>query len=245
MHLAAKAGVRPSIDNPLLYQDVNVRGTQNLLEFARSRHVPHFVFGSSSSVYGVNPRVPWSEDDSVLPISPYASTKLSGELLGHVYSHLYGVRFVALRFFTVFGPRQRPDLAVHKFARLMDAGRPIPVFGDGSTRRDYTYIDDIVSGVRQALAYHGSPYEIINLGNNATVTLLDMVRALESALRTTAKIEWLPEQMGDVPQTWASLSKAAALLGYTPKTTLDDGVGRFVEWFRGVQTVPRGGASIS
>jgi UDP-glucuronate 4-epimerase len=245
VHLAAKAGVRPSIDNPLLYQDVNVRGTQNLLEFARRQHVPHFVFGSSSSVYGVNPRVPWSEDDSVLPISPYASTKLSGELLGHVYSHLYGVRFVALRFFTVFGPRQRPDLAVHKFARLMDAGRPIPVFGDGSTRRDYTYIDDIVSGVRQALAYQGSPYEIINLGNNETVTLLDMVRALESALRTTAKIEWLSEQMGDVPQTWASLSKATALLGYMPKTTLDEGVGRFVEWFRGVQTVPPGGASFS
>jgi UDP-glucuronate 4-epimerase len=242
VHLAAKAGVRPSIEDPPLYQDVNVRGTQNLLEFARRRHVPHFVFGSSSSVYGVNPRVPWSEDDSLLPISPYASTKLSGELLGHVYSYLYGVRFVALRFFTVFGPRQRPDLAVHKFARLMDAGRPIPVFGDGTTRRDYTYIDDIVSGVRQALAYRNSPYEVINLGNNQTVTLLDMVRALESALQTTAKIEWLPEQMGDVPQTWASLSKASALFGYMPKTTFDEGVRRFVEWFRGVHTVPPGGA---
>ena len=149
LHLAAMAGVRPSIERPLTYQDVNVRGTQNLLEIAARQKIPHFVFASSSSVYGVNPRVPWSEDDFVLqPISPYASTKVSGELLGHVYSHLYGIRFVALRFFTVYGPRQRPDLAIHKFAKLIAAGRSIPVFGDGSTRRDYTYVDDIVAGVR-------------------------------------------------------------------------------------------------
>ena len=178
VHLAAMAGVRPSIERPLTYQDVNVRGTQNLLEIAARLKVPHFVFASSSSVYGVNPRVPWSEDDFVLqPISPYASTKVSGELLGHVYSHLYGIRFLALRFFTVYGPRQRPDLAIHKFTRLIDGGRPIPVFGDGSTRRDYTYVDDIVAGVRAAIRYDRSQYEVINLGNNATVTLLEMIRA--------------------------------------------------------------------
>lgn len=232
VHLAAKAGVRPSIDDPLAYQDVNVRGTQNMLEVARRLKVPHFVFASSSSVYGVNPRVPWSEDDPGLrPISPYASTKVSGELLGHVYSHLYGIRFIALRLFTVFGPRQRPDLAIHKFARLISARKPIPVFGDGSTRRDYTYIDDVVRGVRAGLSYCASRYEVINVGNSETVPLLQMIQSLERALGTTAKIEWLPEQMGDVPRTWASLNKARTLLGYTPQTAFDEGVRRFVEWF--------------
>src|SRR5919108_4105804 len=162
VHLAAKAGVRPSIANPILYQDVNVRGTQNLLELARGRQIPQFVFASSGSVYGVNPNVPWREDDHGLqPISPYASTKVSGELLGHVYSHLYGMRFIALRFFTVYGPRQRPDLAIHKFARLMLAGRPIPVYGDGTTSRDYTYVDDVVQGVRAAMEYAATSYEVI------------------------------------------------------------------------------------
>jgi UDP-glucuronate 4-epimerase len=232
VHLAAKAGVRPSIEDPLTYQDVNVRGTQNLLELARRLGIPRFVFASSSSVYGVNPRVPWSEDDFVLqPISPYASTKVSGELLGHVYSHLYGIQFIALRFFTVYGPRQRPDLAIHKFARLISDQKNIPVFGDGSTRRDYTYIDDIIAGVRGALAYEGSRYEVVNLGNNQTVTLVDMIRAVEDALGVAATIDWLPEQLGDVPQTWANVEKAHTLFGYEPRTRLGDGVKRFAEWF--------------
>jgi UDP-glucuronate 4-epimerase len=232
VHLAARAGVRPSIDDPLTYQDVNVRGTQHLLELARQLKVPRFVFASSSSVYGVNPRVPWSEDDAVLqPISPYASTKVSGELLGHVYSHLYGIQFIALRFFTVYGPRQRPDLAIHKFARLLSEGKPIPVFGDGSTRRDYTFIDDIVSGIRGALVYEGSRYEVINLGNNQTVTLIEMVRALEHALGIEARLNWLAAQAGDVPQTWANIDKARVLLGYEPTTAFSEGIRSFTEWF--------------
>jgi len=232
VHLAALGGVRRSIETPLIYQDVNLRGTHNVLEAARRLKVPHLVFASSSSVYGVNPRVPWHEDDSVLkPISPYASTKVSGELLGHVYSHLYGIRFLALRVFTVYGPRQRPDLAIHKFANLIAVGRPVPVYGDGSTRRDYTYVGDLVTGIEAALRYDRSPYEVINLGNNATVTLLEMIRALEGALGMRATIDWQPEQPGDVPQTWASVAKAHDLLGYEPRTTFTEGVRRFAEWF--------------
>ncbi len=232
IHLAAKAGVRPSIEQPIAYQEVNVRGTQNLLEFARLHGNPRFVFASSSSVYGVNPRVPWSEEDFVLqPISPYASTKVSGELLGHVYSHLYGIQFLALRFFTVYGPRQRPDLAIHKFAHLITAGKPIPVFGDGSTRRDYTYVDDIVKGIRAAADYDGSRYEVINLGNNQTVTLLEMIRGLEDALGRKARNDWQPEQPGDVPQTWADVSRAGRLLGYAPTTPYAEGVRKFALWF--------------
>jgi UDP-glucuronate 4-epimerase len=240
VHLAAKAGVRPSIDDPIGYQDVNVKGTQNLLEFARERKVHRFVFASSSSVYGVNPRVPWSEEDHVLePISPYASTKVSGELLGHVYSHLHGIRFTALRLFTVYGPRQRPDLAIHKFATLMQAGKPIPVFGDGSTRRDYTFVGDIVSGIRAAMTYDRTRYEVINLGNNQTLSLTDMIAGLEAALGTTARIERLPEQPGDVPQTWANVDKARALLGFEPRTSYREGVKRFVESLVAPK-VPRG-----
>ena len=232
VHLAALGGVRRSIETPMTYQDVNLRGTHNVLEAARRLKVPHLVFASSSSVYGVNPRVPWHEDDSVLkPISPYASTKVSGELLGHVYSHLYGIRFLALRVFTVYGPRQRPDLAIHKFANLIADGRPVPVYGDGSTRRDYTYVGDLVTGIEAALRYDRSPYEVINLGNNATVTLLEMIRALEGALGMRATIDWQPEQPGDVPQTWASVAKAHDLLGYEPRTTFTEGVRRFAEWF--------------
>jgi UDP-glucuronate 4-epimerase len=236
VHLAAKAGVRPSIEDPLSYQDVNVRGTQHLLELARQWKTPQIVFASSSSVYGVNPRVPWSEEDHVLqPISPYASTKVSGELLGHVYSHLYGMRFIALRFFTVYGPRQRPDLAIHKFARLVMEGKSLPVFGDGSTRRDYTFIDDIVAGVRAAMTYEESRYEVINLGNNETLSLNDMIAGLEEALGMRATIQRLPEQPGDVPQTWANVDKAARLLGYRPGTRYAEGVSRFVEWLRSEQ----------
>jgi UDP-glucuronate 4-epimerase len=235
VHLAARAGVRPSILDPIGYQDVNVRGTQNLLEFARERRIPQFVFASSSSVYGINPRVPWSEDDHVLlPISPYASTKVSGELLGHVYSHLFGIRFVALRFFTVYGPRQRPDLAIHKFAGAIRAGKPIPVFGDGSTRRDYTFIDDIVSGIVGAMTYRKTPFEVVNLGNNATVSLDEMIGRLEEALGARAIIDRQPEQSGDVPQTWAAIDKARDLLGYAPATRFEDGIRRFVAWLEGM-----------
>ena len=191
------------------------------------------MFASSSSVYGVNPRVPWREDDAVLqPISPYASTKVSGELLGHVYAHLYGLQFIALRFFTVYGPRQRPDLAIHKFARLMLEGRPIPVFGEGGTSRDYTFIDDVVKGIRAAMAYTGSMYEVVNIGNTRTVRLSEMIAGLERALGVSARIERHPEQPGDVPQTWANIDKARSLLGYNPETPYDQGVHRFVEWLR-------------
>lgn len=234
VHLAAKAGVRPSISDPLVYQEVNVHGTQNVLELAREWQTPQFVFASSSSVYGVNPRVPWSEDDAVLlPISPYASTKVSAELLGHVYSHLYGIRFLALRFFTVYGPRQRPDLAIHKFSKLMLEGRPVPCYGDGSTRRDYTFVTDIVSGVRAAMGYDASRYEVINLGNNRTVSLAEMVETIAQCLGVKAQVERQPEQPGDVPQTWADISKAGRLLGYAPRTCFSDGIAAFTEWLRG------------
>ena len=233
LHLAARPGVRPSIIDPETSQQVNVSGTQNILELARQSGTPHVVFASSSSVYGVNPRTPWQESDYVLqPISPYASTKVSGELLGHVYSHLYGFRFIALRFFTVYGPRQRPDLAIHSFARKMLAGESIPVFGDGTTRRDYTFISDIVAGIRGAIAYDRSRYEVINLGNDRTVTLTEMIGELERALGVKARIDRQPEQPGDVPQTWASVDKAAALLGYEPKTQFSTGIDRFCAWLR-------------
>ena len=233
VHLAARAGVRPSIADPVGYQEANVGGTQRLLEFARTRGVPQFVFASSSSVYGVNPNVPWREDDSVLlPISPYAATKVSSELTGHVYSRLYGMRFVALRFFTVYGPRQRPDLAIHRFARLMLEGRPIPVYGDGSTRRDYTFVADTVQGLLAAIDYTATPYEVINLGNNHTVRLDELIAGLEQALGTKARIDRQPEQPGDVPQTWASIDKARALLGYAPTTSYAEGVQVFADWLR-------------
>jgi UDP-glucuronate 4-epimerase len=235
VHLAARAGVRPSIADPIGYQDVNVTGTQNVLEMARLLGVEQVVFASSSSVYGVNPRVPWREDDYVLqPISPYASTKVSGELLGHVYSHLYGIRFLALRFFTVYGPRQRPDLAINTFAQRILAGQPITVFGDGSTRRDYTFVEDIVSGIRAAMEYRSSSYEVINLGNNNTVTLAQMIAALERALGVGAVLEHAPEQPGDVPQTWANVDKARRLLGYEPRTRFQDGIEQFARWLDAV-----------
>jgi UDP-glucuronate 4-epimerase len=230
VHLAAKAGVRPSIADPVTYQEVNVTGTQNLLQLARDLGIPQFVFASSSSVYGINPETPWREDTEVLrPISPYASTKISGELLGHVYSHLYGIRFVALRFFTVYGPRQRPDLAIQKFARMMLEGQPIPVFGDGSSRRDYTYAGDIVDGIRQALQYDRSIYEVFNLGNDRTVTLQQMIAELEDALGCHARVDYLPTQPGDVPQTWACIEKARSLIGYNPRTSFSQGIRLFAD----------------
>ena len=233
VHLAAKAGVRPSIADPMTYQSVNVAGTQAVLEVARRRSVPQVVLASSSSVYGVSPDVPWSEEDAVLrPISPYAATKVSTELLGHVYAHLYDLRVVALRFFTVYGPRQRPDLAIHKFAKLLRAGRPITLFGDGSTRRDYTFVEDIVEGIVRAIAYDQTDFEVLNLGNNQTVRLDKLVAHLEDALNLKAPIEWLPEQPGDVPQTWADLAKARRLLGYAPQTPIEDGLARFATWLQ-------------
>ena len=234
VHLAAKAGVRPSIQTPLAYQEVNVKGTHNLLEFAKEKEIKQFVFASSSSVYGINPKVPWSESDHVLlPISPYASTKVSCELLGHTYSHLYGIRFVALRFFTVYGPRQRPDLAINKFARLMTAGDEIPMFGDGSTRRDYTFVHDIVSGIRSAIDYDASPYEVINLGNSQTVSLMEMIHTIGEVFGVEPKINQLPMQPGDVPQTYADISKAKSILSYQPQTTFKEGISAFKEWVLG------------
>lgn len=233
VHLAAKAGVRPSIENPLAYQDVNVAGTQNLLEFAKEKNIKHFVFASSSSVYGINPNVPWKENDYVLnPISPYASTKISGELLGHVYSHLYGIRFVALRFFTVFGPRQRPDLAIHLFAKKILNEEPINMFGDGSTRRDYTYVEDIVDGIVGASTYTEKPFEVFNLGNSHTVSLSQMIEVLEKKLNKKAKIIHKPEQPGDVPITYSNIEKAIDKLNYNPKTPFELGVEKFVKWLK-------------
>jgi UDP-glucuronate 4-epimerase len=238
IHMAAKAGVRPSILDPGSYQRVNIAGTQNLLELAREWRVPQFVFASSSSVYGVNPKTPWSEDDNVLlPISPYAATKVSGELFGHVYSRLYGVRFIALRFFTVFGPRQRPDLAIRKFADLILAGQPVPVYGDGSSSRDYTYVDDIVAGICAATEYRASSYEVINLGNSQPVALLEMIRAIERALNRKALLDARPEQPGDVPRTYADISKARSLLNYKPAIPFLEGIARFVNWLGSQQNL--------
>lgn len=232
VHLAARAGVRPSIEEPLLYAAVNVQGTLNLLELAREFSVRQFVFASSSSVYGINTKVPFSEEDSIArPISPYASTKAAGELLCHTYSHIYNIRCVCLRFFTVYGARQRPDLAIHKFTRLISENKPITFFGDGTTRRDYTYIDDIITGVRAAIDYDKSLYEIVNLGESRTVELSELISLLEKALNKKAIIKRLPEQIGDVPQTFADVTKARELLEYTPRTPIEIGITRFVEWF--------------
>ena len=232
VHLAARAGVRPSLERPLDYERTNVHGTFVLLEAARRYRVERFVFGSSSSVYGVNSTVPFNENDAIArPISPYAATKIAGEAACHVYSHLFGLRVVCLRFFTVYGARQRPDLAIHKFARLMREGRAIPVFGDGTTRRDYTYIDDIISGVTAALSYDQSMFEIINLGESDTVELGRLIELLEHALGRRAVIDRKPLQPGDVPVTYADISKARRLLGYDPKTKIEAGIEKFAQWF--------------
>lgn len=237
IHLAAKAGVRPSIKNPILYQDVNVSGTQTLLEFAKSRNIKQFIFASSSSVYGINENVPWNEEEKLLPISPYASTKLSGEMLGHVYSNLYGIRFLALRFFTVYGPGQRPDLAIHKFFKSILNGDPIPVYGDGSTSRDYTFVEDTVKGVIAAIDYDQSNFEIINLGNHKTVTLDQLIKAIEETCGKKAIINRMPDQPGDVPRTYADIAKAETLLNYQPSTELKAGLQTFYEWFLANQSI--------
>ena len=233
VHLAARAGVRPSLTEPRLYVETNINGTMNLLELARERGIKQFVFGSSSSVYGTNEKVPFSEDDPIFnPISPYAATKAAGELICHTYAHLHDLRIVCLRFFTVYGARQRPDLAIHKFAKLISNGKSIPVFGDGTTRRDYTYVDDIIAGVRAAIDYDRSNYEVINLGESRTVELRELITLIESALGQTAKIDRQPMQPGDVPQTFADISKARRLLNYKPQTQIEEGINRFFAWFR-------------
>lgn len=232
IHLAARAGVRPSIQNPLAYQQTNIIGTQQLLDFAVQQGIKKFVFASSSSVYGVNRNLPWNEEERLQPISPYAMTKLAGEGLGHVYSHLYQLPFVALRFFTVYGPGQRPDLAIHKFTRAIIKGAPIPVFGDGSTSRDYTFVDDIVRGIIGAIHYQGSLYEIINLGNHQTVSLQRLIETLEEVIGKKAIIDRQAEQPGDVPHTYADVAKAEQLLGYAARTELKEGLTKFHNWFR-------------
>ena len=233
IHLAARAGVRPSVVEPRLYQEVNVAGTLNLLELAERNGVNRFIFGSSSSVYGPKAQPPFQEDAPLSPISPYAATKAAGELLAHTYSHLYGMRVVCLRFFTVYGARQRPDLAIHKFARMIAARRPIPVYGDGTSERDYTYVDDITSGIEGALRYDATPFEIINLGESQTVTLNRLIELLEEALGERATVEYHPPQPGDLPRTHADISKAERLLNYQPTTPIEVGIQKFVEWFRG------------
>lgn len=231
-HLAARAGVRPSIQSPELYYETNVRGTLNLLEASRITGMKRFIFASSSSVYGVSKVVPFSESVRLeQTISPYAATKLGGEYLCSTYSHLYGIRVVALRFFTVYGARQRPDLAIHQFTRRIDNGEPINQFGDGTTRRDYTYIDDIIQGVMAAMRYEGALFDIFNLGESQTIQLRDLIAAIEQALDRKAKINRMPEQPGDVPLTCADISKARAQLGYDPRTPLAVGLPKFVEWF--------------
>ena len=232
VHLAAKAGVRPSIDDPVGYVDVNINGTVVMLEAARKAGTKRFVFASSSSVYGNNRKVPFAETDNVdYPISPYAATKKAGELICHTYSHLYGIGMTCLRFFTVYGPRQRPDLAIHKFARLILAGKPIPVFGDGSMRRDFTYIDDILDGVVAAMDRRGG-YEIYNLGESRPVRLDVLIAEIEKALGAKAVIDRKPMQPGDVIQTYADVSKARRDLGYDPHTDIATGLARFVRWLR-------------
>src|SRR2546423_6628841 len=236
VHLAARAGVRPSIQDPQLYCDTNVAGTLHLLEAARVAGVKRFIFASSSSVYGISKTVPFSEDQHLTQtISPYAATKIAGEFLCSTFSHLYGMRVVALRYFTVYGPRQRPDLAIHQFSRKIWAGQRIDQFGDGTTRRDYTYIDDIIQGTVAALDYNGPLFDIFNLGESETIQLKDLIAAIENALGKKAKINRLPEQPGDVPLTCADISKARKLLGYSPTTRLSDGLPRFIEWFKRTQ----------
>jgi UDP-glucuronate 4-epimerase len=231
VHLAAKAGVRPSIENPLSYQQSNVLGLQNVLDLAKEEQVKQFVFASSSSVYGINDHFPWKEAEQLMPISPYAMTKLAGEMLGHVYSKLFGIRFIALRFFTVYGPGQRPDLAIHKFTKAIAAGQPITMYGDGNTSRDYTYVDDTVQGVHAAMKYEGSDFDIINLGNNYSISLKELIAAIEEVVGKKAIIQKLPEQPGDVPKTFADITRAKELLNYHPATQLKEGLVKFYEWF--------------
>ena len=239
-HLAARAGVRPSIQQPRLYYDTNVVGTLHLLEAARVTGVQRFIFASSSSVYGASKAVPFSEDQHLIQtLSPYGATKVAGEFLCSTYSHLYQMRVVALRYFTVYGPRQRPDLAIHQFSRRIYEGQPIDQFGDGSTRRDYTYIDDIIQGTMAAFNYSGPLYDVFNLGESQTIKLKGLISAIEHALGKQAKIRQLTEQAGDMPLTYADISKARKLLGYDPTTKLNEGLPKFIDWFLRTQRTAR------
>jgi len=232
VHLAAMAGVRASIAQPLLYADVNVNGTMVLLELAKKHGIDKFIFGSSSSVYGNNEKVPFSEDDNVdFPISPYAATKKAGELICHTYYHLYGMSITCLRFFTVYGPRQRPDLAIHKFARLIEQNKPIPVYGDGTMMRDFTYIDDIINGIVAAMDKCDG-FNIYNLGESQPITVNDLIAEIEMALEKKAVRQSLPKQPGDVERTYAEITKAVRELGYNPKTHIQAGLASFVAWLR-------------
>jgi UDP-glucuronate 4-epimerase len=236
IHLAAKAGVRPSVADPVGYADVNVHGTIRMLEWARDRRVPRILFASSSSVYGGNTKVPFSEDDFVdHPVSPYAATKKAGELLCHTYCHLYGLNVAALRFFTVYGPRQRPEMAIHKFTRRILEGKGIDLYGDGSSRRDYTSIEDVVSGVLGALTAPPG-YRVYNLGESATISLSDLVALIEKACGKTAVRRFQPPQPGDVPVTYADISRARREIGYDPRTPIGRGVSLFIKWYRREET---------
>ncbi len=241
IHLAARAGVRPSLQEPILYEDVNCIGTLRLLEAARHHGPQVFVFGSSSSVYGINEKVPFAEDDEInQPISPYATTKRTGELLCYNYHHLYGLKTSCLRFFTVYGPAQRPEMAIHKFTRLIAHGETVTLYGDGNSRRDYTFIDDIVEGIVAALD-QAPDFEIFNLGGAETTALGDLVRWIAAELAVEPRIEYLPDQPGDVPITYADVRKAGRLLDYSPKVPIREGLRRFVAWYRETHGVPAAG----
>jgi UDP-glucuronate 4-epimerase len=232
VHLAARAGVRPSIEQPLLYQDVNIRGTMVLLEVCKEYKIKDFIFASSSSVYGENQRVPFSEKDlDIQPISPYGATKRAGELLGYSYHHLYGMNIACLRIFTAYGPRQRPEMAIHKFTRLVDRGEKVPMFGDGSSRRDYTYIDDLIDGILTVI-HHSKGFEVYNLGESQTTSLKELIQLIEKALGKKALVEMLRSQPGDVSTTYADITKAKERLGYQPKVKMEEGIRRFVEWYK-------------
>jgi len=232
VHLAARAGVRPSIAEPLLYQDVNIRGTIVLLEVCKEYGIKNFIFASSSSVYGENQRVPFTEKDlDIQPISPYGATKRAGELLCYSYHHLYEMNIACLRIFTAYGPRQRPEMAIHKFTRLVDRGEKIPIYGDGSSRRDYTYIDDLIEGILGVIRYHKG-FEIYNLGESQITSLKELIRLIEEAFGKKANIEMLEPQPGDVSVTYADITKAKRLLKYQPKVKMKEGIKRFVEWYK-------------
>lgn len=233
IHLAARAGVRPSLIDPLLYTRTNILATLNLLELSKKNSINKFIMGSSSSVYGSRTDGPFHEEMKIdKPISPYAATKISNEQMCYTYSHLYDINIVCLRFFTVYGPKQRPDLAIHKFVKLINNEKPIPVFGDGTTKRDYTYIDDILSGIIASINYEKTPYEIFNLGESQTVELKYLIEIIEKELNKKAIIESYPLQPGDVPITYADISKAQKLLSYNPTTKIEVGVKKFIEWFK-------------
>jgi len=232
VHLAARAGVRPSIADPLLYQDVNIRGTVVLLEACKEHGIKNFIFASSSSVYGENQRVPFTEkDNNIQPVSPYGATKRAGELLCYCYHHLYGMSIACLRIFTAYGPRQRPEMAIHKFTRLIDQSEKIPMYGDGSSRRDYTYIDDLIDGILGVIRYHKG-FEVYNLGESQTTSLKELIRLIEEVLGKKANIEILESQPGDVSVTYAAITKAERMLKYQPKVRMEEGIRRFIEWYK-------------